>query len=144
MQGYSIDTLEVGTSESLAKTITDADIVLFAGVSCDTNPVHVDDEYAAGTRFGGRIAHGMLSASLISAAIANKLPGPGTIYLGQSLRFLAPVRPGDTVKATVTVKEINSEKRRATLSTVCTVEGVAVIEGEAQVLVPAASSGEKR
>ena len=144
MQGYSIDTLEVGTSESLAKTITDADIVLFAGISCDTNPVHVDDEYAAGTRFGGRIAHGMLSASLISAAIANKLPGPGTIYLGQSLRFLAPVRPGDTVKATVTVKEINSEKRRATLSTVCTVEGVAVIEGEAQVLVPAASSGEKR
>ena len=144
MQGYSIDTLEVGTSESLAKTITDADIVLFAGISCDTNPVHVDDEYAAGTRFGGRIAHGMLSASLISAAIANKLPGPGTIYLGQSLRFLAPVRPGDTVTATVTVKEINSEKRRATLSTVCTVEGVAVIEGEAQVLVPAASSGEKR
>ena len=144
MPGYSIDTLEVGTSESLAKTITDADIVLFAGVSCDTNPVHVDDEYASGTRFGGRIAHGMLSASLISAAIANKLPGPGTIYLGQSLRFLAPVRPGDTVKATVTVKEINSEKRRATLSTVCTVEGVAVIEGEAQVLVPAASSGEKR
>ena len=144
MPGYSIDTLEVGTSESLAKTITDADIVLFAGISCDTNPVHVDDEYAAGTRFGGRIAHGMLSASLISAAIANKLPGPGTIYLGQSLRFLAPVRPGDTVKATVTVKEINSEKRRATLSTVCTVEGVAVIEGEAQVLVPAASSGEKR
>ena len=144
MPGYSIDTLEVGTSESLAKTITDADIVLFAGISCDTNPVHVDDEYAAGTRFGGRIAHGMLSASLISAAIANKLPGPGTIYLGQSLRFLAPVRPGDTVTATVTVKEINSEKRRATLSTVCTVEGVAVIEGEAQVLVPAASSGEKR
>ena len=144
MPGYSIDTLEVGTSESLAKTITDADIVLFAGISCDTNPVHVDDEYAAGTRVGGRIAHGMLSASLISAAIANKLPGPGTIYLGQSLRFLAPVRPGDTVKATVTVKEINSEKRRATLSTVCTVEGVAVIEGEAQVLVPAASSGEKR
>ena len=144
MPGYSIDTLEVGTSESLAKTITDADIVLFAGISCDTNPVHVDDEYAAGTRFGGRIAHGMLSASLISAAIANKLPGPGTIYLGQSLRFLAPVRPGDTVKATVTVKEINSEKRRATLATVCTVEGVAVIEGEAQVLVPAASSGEKR
>ena len=144
MQGYSIDTLRVGDSESLGKTITDADIVLFAGVSCDTNPVHVDDEYAAGTRFGGRIAHGMLSASLISAAIANRLPGPGTIYLGQSLRFLAPVRPGDTVTATVTVKEINSEKRRATLSTVCTVEGVAVIEGEAQVLVPAASSGEKR
>ena len=143
MQNYSIDTLEVGASESLAKTITDADIVLFAGVSCDTNPVHLDDEYAAGTRFGGRIAHGMLSAGLISAAIANRLPGPGTIYLGQSLRFLAPVRPGDTVTATVTVKEINTEKRRATLTTVCTVEGIAVIEGEAQVLVPAASSGEK-
>ena len=143
MQNYSIDTLEVGASESLAKTITDADIVLFAGVSCDTNPVHLDDEYAAGSRFGGRIAHGMLSAGLISAAIANRLPGPGTIYLGQSLRFLAPVRPGDTVTATVTVKEINTEKRRATLTTVCTVEGIAVIEGEAQVLVPAASSGEK-
>lgn len=131
--------LQVGSTASLSKTITDADIVLFAGVSCDTNAVHLDDEYAATTRFGGRIAHGMLSASLISAVIGTRLPGPGAIYLGQKLRFLAPVRPGDTVCAKATVTEINREKRRLTLTTTCTVGDTTVIDGEALVMVQAQS-----
>jgi len=132
-----LETLQVGASASLAKTVTDADVVLFAGVSLDTNPVHLDADYAAGSRFGERIAHGMLSAGLISAVIGTRLPGPGAIYLGQQLRFLAPVRVGDTVRATATVKEVNREKRRVTLTTTCTVGDTTVIDGEALVLVPA-------
>jgi len=132
--GYDIEDLEVGMSASFAKTITEADIVLFAGVSGDNNAVHTNEEFAATTAFGGRIAHGFLTASVISAAVANRLPGPGTIYMGQQMRFLAPVRPGDTVKATVTVKSINLEKARAVLDTVCRVGGHPVIEGEATVM----------
>ena len=97
----------------------------------DTNPVHLNEEFAKTTMFGGRIAHGMLSAGFISAVLANKLPGPGTIYLGQTLKFKAPVRPGDTVTATVTVKEVDVAKKRCVLQTVCTVAGKPVIEGEA-------------
>lgn len=134
LQGYDFEDLKVGTSASFAKTITEADIVLFAAASGDNNAVHLNEEFARTTPFKGRIAHGMLTASVISAAIAGRLPGPGTIYLGQSLRFKAPVRPGDTVHATVTVKELNPEKKRVTLGTVCTVGATVVIEGEALVM----------
>ena len=132
--GHDIEDLQVGMSASFAKTITEADIVLFAGVSGDNNAVHTNEEFAATTPFGGRIAHGFLTASVISAAVANRLPGPGTVYLGQQMRFLAPVRPGDTVQATVTVKSVNLEKARAVLETVCRVRGVVVIDGEATVM----------
>ena len=132
--GYDIEDLKVGMSASFAKTITEADIVLFAGVSGDNNAVHTNEEFAATTAFGGRIAHGFLTASVISAAVANRLPGPGTVYLGQQLRFRAPVRPGDTVHATVTVKSIDLIKARAVLDTVCRVGNRVVIEGEALVM----------
>ena len=128
--GYNIEDLQVGMSASVSKTVTEADIIMFAGVSTDVNPAHIDEEYAKGTQFGGRIAHGMLSASFISAVLANKLPGPGTIYLGQTLKFKAPVRIGDTVTATVTVRDVVVDKRRCVLDAVCTVNGKAVIEGE--------------
>ncbi len=134
--GYEFEELRVGMSAAFAKTITEADIVMFAGVSGDNNAIHINEEFAASTLFKGRIAHGMLSASVISAAIANKLPGPGTIYMSQSLRFRAPVRAGDTVRATVTVKEIMPEKHRVLLGTDCTVGGQVVIEGEALVALP--------
>ena len=119
-----------------AKTVTEADIVLFAGISTDVNPAHLDEEYSKTTMFGGRIAHGMLSAGFISAVLANQLPGPGTIYLSQTLKFKAPVRPGDTVRATVTVKEVLAAKNRVVLDTVCTVGGNVVIEGECMMMPP--------
>jgi 3-hydroxybutyryl-CoA dehydratase len=103
--GYEFKELRVGMFKTYAKTITEADIVLFAAVSGDNNAIHTNEEFAATTIFKGRIAHGMLSASVISAALANKLPGPGAIYMSQNLRFRAPVRAGDTVHATVTIKE---------------------------------------
>ena len=134
LDGYDIEDLKIGMSASFAKTITEADIVLFAAASGDNNAVHINEEFAQTTQFKGRIAHGMLSASVISAAIAGRLPGAGTIYLGQNLRFKAPVRPGDTVHATVTVKEVLAEKGRVALTTVCTVKGKVVIEGDALVM----------
>jgi 3-hydroxybutyryl-CoA dehydratase len=137
LNGYDIEDLEVGMRAGFAKTITEADIVMFAGVSGDNNAIHINHEFAAGTPFGGRIAHGMLTASVISAAIANRLPGPGTVYLGQSLRFRAPVRPGDTVHAQVTVREVLAHKRRVVLDTVCRVGDTVVIDGEALVMVTA-------
>lgn len=132
--GHDIEDLHVGMSASFAKTVTEADIVLFAGVSGDNNAIHTNEEFARTTPFGGRIAHGFLTASVISAAVANRLPGPGTIYLGQQLRFRAPVRPGDTVHATVTVKSVDLAKARAVLETVCCVDGKVVIDGEATVM----------
>lgn len=134
LNGYNIEDLFVGQSASMAKTVTEADIILFSGVSTDVNPVHLNEEWAATTMFKGRIAHGMLSAGFISAVLANKLPGPGTIYLGQNLKFKAPVRPGDTVKTVCTVKEIAVEKRRVVLTTNCYVGNALVIEGEATVM----------
>ena len=110
--------------------------------SGDNNAIHINEEFAAGTIFKGRIAHGLLSASVISAAIANKLPGPGSIYVSQSLRFRAPVRANDTVRATVTVKEMIPARFRVLLTTVCTVGGLVVIEGEAVVALPAPSPPE--
>lgn len=132
--GHDVEDLHPGMHASYAKTLTEADIVMFAGVSGDQNAVHVNEEYAAGTPFGGRIAHGFLTASVISAAVANRLPGPGTVYLSQQLRFKAPVRPGDTVHATVTVKAVDRVKARVTLETVCRVRDTVVIEGEALVM----------
>ncbi len=132
----AFEQLAVGQTASLGKTITEADILLYAVVSLDTNPVHVNEEAGKESVFGGRIAHGMLSAGLISAVLGTKLPGPGTIYLGQTLRFKAPVKIGDTVTATVEVTALDPSKRRATLGTVCTIAGKTVIEGEAQVQVP--------
>jgi 3-hydroxybutyryl-CoA dehydratase len=137
--GYEFEELRVGMFTTYAKTITEADIVLFAAVSGDNNAIHTNEEFAATTIFKGRIAHGMLSASVISAAIANKLPGPGAIYMSQNLRFRAPVRAGDTVRATVTVKELIPEKHRVLLSTCCTVRDEVVIEGDALVALPASS-----
>src|SRR3954462_4656356 len=141
--GYEFEELRVGMSATYAKTITEADIVLFAGVSGDNNAIHTNEEFAASTVFKGRIAHGMLSASVISAAIANKLPGPGTIYMSQNLRFRAPVRAGDTVRATVTVKELMPEKCRVLLGTDCAVGGQVVIEGEPLVALHPPSQGRR-
>lgn len=135
-RGYFFEDLSVGMSAGFAKTVTDADLVLYAGVSGDTNPVHLDEEYAAATPFKGRIAHGMLTASFISAVLGTTLPGPGAIYMSQSLRFKAPVRPGETVRAVARVKELDSQRKRATLETVCTVGDRTVVEGEALVMVP--------
>jgi 3-hydroxybutyryl-CoA dehydratase len=132
----TIEDLVVGMKASVSKTITMADIIQFAEVSTDINPVHLDEAYAATTPFKGCIAHGMLSAGLISAVMANQLPGPGTVYLGQTLKFKIPVRPGDTVTATATIKEILVDKKRVVLDTVCTVAGKPVIEGEATVMFP--------
>lgn len=135
-QAFSIEELKIGQSASTSKTVTEADVILFAGISTDFNPAHLDEEYAKTTQFGGRIAHGMLSAGFISAVLGTQLPGPGTIYLGQTLKFKAPVRIGDTVTATVTVKELIVEKNRVILDTVCTVGGKVVIEGEATMMPP--------
>ena len=136
MSGYFFEDLSVGLSASLGKTITEADILMFAAVSMETNPVHLNAEIAAESVFKQRIAHGMLSAGLISAVLGTQLPGPGTIYMGQTLRFRAPVKIGDTVTATAEVTALDAEKKRVTLKTVCTVAGKVVIEGEATVLAP--------
>ncbi len=133
-----IEDLEIGLVRSLKKEITTRDIELFAEVSTDHNPVHLDDAYAADTIFEGRIAHGMLTAGLISAVIGEQLPGHGTVYLGQSLKFLAPVRPGDMVTAEVEVLDIDYSRRRVTLDTRCLVNGKPVLKGEATVLAPSA------
>jgi 3-hydroxybutyryl-CoA dehydratase len=134
MNGYDVEDLHVGMRATYSKTITEADIVLFAGVSGDNNALHVNEEFAATTRFGGRIAHGFLTASVISAAVANRLPGPGTIYLSQQLNFRAPVRIGQTVHARVSVTEIDPGRRRVTLETVCRVGETVVIDGHALVM----------
>ena len=135
-RGYAIDELSVGMSAIYEHIVTVADIETFASVSGDHNPVHLDENYAKTTRFKGRIAHGMLGASYISTAIASRLPGPGSIYLGQTLSFRAPVRPGDKVEARVTVAEILHDKGRVVLKTQCRVGDTVVIDGEATVLVP--------
>ncbi len=128
--------LAIGQTASLGKTITEADILLFAAVSTDTNPVHINADVAKASIFGERIAHGMLSAGLISAVLGTRLPGPGSIYMGQTLRFRGPVKIGATVTATAEITALNTEKKRATLKTICTVDGEIVIEGEALVQVP--------
>jgi 3-hydroxybutyryl-CoA dehydratase len=126
----------VGQNASISKTVTDADIQMLADVTLDRNPVHLDDAFACRTRFGGRIAHGILSIGLISAVLGTQLPGPGTIYLSQQVKFLAPVRPGDTIKAVVEVVALRPEKRIVTLKTNCyNQDNQAILTGEAVVLV---------
>ena len=128
--------LKPGDKASRSQTISDQMIRSFADLTGDTNPVHLDDSYAAGTRFGRRIAHGMIAAGLISATLANDLPGPGTVYLSQTLQFKGPVYPGDTITATVEVKNVRPDKPIITLSTICTnQDDKAVLEGEAVVLI---------
>ena len=130
-------TLYIGATASRTRTITDDDVRLFARASGDSNPVHMDDAYAATTPFGRRIAHGMLSASLISAVLGNDLPGHGTIYLGQDLKFRAPVYIGDTLTATVELTRYREDKRVATFRTTCVnQDGTLVVEGEAVVIAP--------
>lgn len=132
-------TLKAGDAAEISKTITDEDVRAFAELTGDRNPVHLDDDYAATTRFGRRIAHGMLGASLISTVLAGELPGRGTVYLSQTLRFTAPVFLGDTVTARVTVTRVREDKPVVTLETVCTNQrGERVVEGEAVVLLPKA------
>ena len=134
MDGIAFEDLQIGQTARIGKTITEADILLFAAVSLDTNPVHLDAEAAASSIFKERVAHGMLSAGLISAVLGTRLPGAGTVYLSQSLRFRAPVRIGDTVTAEVEVTALDPARKRATLKTTCTVGGKSVIEGEATVM----------
>ena len=134
---YYTDELKVVMTAFQSKTITETDIILFSAVSTDTNAIHLDEEYAKTTRFGTRIVQGFLTASLISSALANRLPGPGTIFLAQNMKFLAPVHPGDTVTATLTVLEVDYVKNKVRIETVCTVGEKRVVEGEALVLAPA-------
>lgn len=137
IKGLTIDQLEVGQKASFTKTVTEADVYNYAGVSGDFNPAHMNEEYAKNTAFKTRIAHGMLSAGFISAVLGTKLPGPGTIYLNQDLRFTKPVHFGDTITATITVEELIKEKNRAILKTVCTnQDGDVVVEGTAKVMPP--------
>ena len=127
--------LSIGDTAEITKTIEQSDIDAFARVTGDHNPVHVDEEFAKTTRFGRRIAHGMLTASLISAVLANKLPGEGSVYLGQTLQFVAPVFPGDEITARVTVKEIREDKPIVKLETICMNQREeVVVRGEATVL----------
>ena len=136
IHGYYFEDLSVGMTASYAKTITETDIVLFAGISGDVNPVHLNEEFATETMFEGRIAHGMLTASFISTVLGTKPPGPGCIYLRQDLRFLAPVRPSDTVHSQITNTDVNAEKKRVYALTVCRVSDTSVVEGEATLFVP--------
>lgn len=133
---YFLEDLKVGMSATFEKIISEADVVDFARVSGDDNPLHLDAEYAAGTMFGERIAHGILTAGLISAVIATQLPGNGTVYLSQSLKFKAPVLLGQSVSAIVEVTNIHASRRRITLACKCIVGEKAVLEGEAVVMVP--------
>jgi 3-hydroxybutyryl-CoA dehydratase len=137
MKGYTVNELKVGQSAAFTKTVTETDVYLFAGVTGDINPAHVNEEYAKTTMFKTRIAHGMLGAGFISAVLGMQLPGPGTIYVKQDLKFKAPVRIGDTVTAEATVKEIDAAKNRVIMTTVVkNQEGTVVIEGEALMMPP--------
>ena len=131
-----IEDLEVGLSRSISKTLGDAEIRAFAEITEDRNPVHLDEDYAKGTIFKGRIVHGFLTGALLSAIIGEQLPGHGTIYLKQNMNFLAPVRLGDHVTATVTVAEVNAEKGRVKLDCTCAVGDTLVLKGDALVLAP--------
>jgi 3-hydroxybutyryl-CoA dehydratase len=136
LHGYYFEDLVVGQIAGFAKTITEADIVLFSGVCGDTNPMHINEEYASQTIFKGRIAHGMLLAGLISTVLGTKLPGPGCVYVTQNLRFRAPVKIGDTAMAKVELTELVPEKKRANFKTTVSVGSLVVIDGDASLLVP--------
>ena len=135
LKNTPFEELVVGAKASLSRTLTEEDLLLFAKVSGDTNPVHLDEAFAKTTQFGGRIAHGMWTASLISCALATKLPGPGGIYLGQELKFLRPVKIGDTVTVELEVLDINTRRQRAIVSTnVVNQQGKAVVKGKAEIM----------
>ena len=137
LSNFTIDELEIGQTANYKKTLTEREIILFAAASGDTNPVHMDEEYASGTPFGGRIAHGIWTASLISAAIANVLPGPGSIYLGQSLKFSRPVKIGDTITIQLEIIEKNEKRKRVSIQ--CSgsnQDGKQIISGVAEVQAP--------
>jgi 3-hydroxybutyryl-CoA dehydratase len=136
LRGFFLEDLSLGQSADYSREVTAADIDAFAEVTGDNNPVHLDAAYAAGTQFGERIAHGMLSAGYISTVLGTRMPGPGAIYLSQTLRFRRPVRIGDTVTASATIAEIDEARARVTLKTVCKVAGAVVADGEAVVLAP--------
>lgn len=137
MIGKTIEELRVGDRAEFTKTLSETDVYLYAGITGDLNPAHINEEYAAKTFFKTRIVHGMLLGGLISGVLGSRLPGPGTIYIRQDLQFLAPVRMGDTVTAAVEVAEINTEQKRVRLKTTCTnQEGSLVLEGEALVSPP--------
>jgi 3-hydroxybutyryl-CoA dehydratase len=135
LHGHYLEDIEVGMTAVYSRTVTEADVVLFAGISGDSNPVHLDNDYAKDTMFKGRIAHGMLTASFISTVLGTKLPGPGCIYVSQNLKFRAPVRIGDTVRTRVTVTSVDRDKGRVALETTCSVGDTVVISGDAQLLV---------
>ena len=143
LRTLSFEDLHTGMRESLMKAVMDSDVVGFARLSGDDNPLHLCDVYAAETRFGQRIAHGLYTASLISAVLGTRLPGPGAIYISQTLNFRAPVKIGDTVLVTITVAELIAEKSRARLSCVCSVDGEVVLDGEALVKVPKEEKGQR-
>jgi 3-hydroxybutyryl-CoA dehydratase len=141
LQTLYFEDLSVGMSEHLAKTVASSDVVGFAEVTGDRNPIHLSEHFAAKTPFGTRIAHGLYTASLISAVLGTRLPGPGAIYISQTLNFRAPVKIGDTVDVTVTVAELLPEKSRARLACTCSVGDDIVLDGEAWVKVPSNTKG---
>ncbi|MDR5659922.1 MaoC family dehydratase [Serpentinicella sp. ANB-PHB4] len=137
MKSVTLDVIKVGDKAEFEKTITETDVYMFAGITGDLNPAHVNERASSETMFKGRIAHGMLSAGLISAVLGMQLPGPGTIYLGQELKFLAPVKIGDTVKAIAEVVDVDREKNRITIKTTCeNQKGKVVLDGTAKVMAP--------
>src|SRR6188472_858148 len=140
LQTLFFEDLSVGMTERLSKTVSSSDVVGFAEVTGDRNPIHLSEHFAAKTTFGTRIAHGLYTASLISAVLGTRLPGPGAIYISQTLNFRAPVKIGDTVDVTVTVVELIPEKSRARLACKCSVGGEVVLDGEAWVKVPSKQS----
>jgi len=143
LQALYFEDLSVGMTETYSKTVKSSDVVGFAEITGDRNPIHLSEHFAAKTPFKGRIAHGLYTASLISAVIGTRLPGPGAIYISQTLKFLAPVKIGDTVDATVEVVELIEPKQRARLACRCKVGGTVVLEGEAVVKIPLRPQGQK-
>ena len=141
LRTLSFEDLTVGMTERLTKTVASSDVVGFAEVTGDRNPIHLSEHFAAKTPFGTRIAHGLYTASLISAVLGTRLPGPGAIYISQTLNFRAPVKIGDTVEVNVLVAELVPKKLRARLTCTCSVDGEIVLDGEAWVKVPSAKSG---
>ncbi len=129
--GYFFEDLEIGMSAAITRTVTSQDIEAFSAVTGDCNPIHLDEEWAAKTRFGGRIAHGMLTGGLVSAVIGTRLPGPGNIYIKQTLEFRGPVRPGDEVTAEVRISHLEPAKNRVILATTCRCGEAEVLRGEA-------------
>jgi len=144
LQMLSFEDLSLGMTETLRKTVDSSDVIGFAAVTGDRNPIHLSEHFAAKTPFGTRIAHGLYTASLISAVLGTRLPGPGAIYISQTLNFRAPVKIGDTIEVTVKVAELMPEKFRARLTCTCAVDGETVLDGEAWVKVPSKTASRPR